>query len=256
MEDNRKLCLFVSYYLSRFNLDAYNNLGYSSMLEGHEDIGRLLNVNPHTVKNMRDQFDPLHGFRVGWYQEPLSPSRARVVQALENLEESEIRGIVKDILSGKINEEPEQISQLLLIADDERKQQKKFILRGPTGKAAEICFIEYHKANSLPVSGELIDCRDLGCGYDFKIKSENKEIFIEVKGLAEITGGILLTDKEWNTAQKHGEDYILCLVKNISVTPEISFITNPGSKLNPNKNIYTVVQINWSVGHKELLEIS
>ena len=143
MEDNHKLCLYVSYYLSRFNQDAYDNLGYSTMLEAHNEIGKILNVNPHTVKNMRDQFDPLHGFRVGWYQAPLSPSRVRIVQALENLDESEIRGIVKEILSGKIKEDPEEIDQLLSIATEETKLKKSkvFILRGPQEKPRRIILL-------------------------------------------------------------------------------------------------------------------
>lgn len=255
MENNHKLCLYVSYYLSRFNQDAYDNLGYSTMLEAHNEIGKILNVNPHTVKNMRDQFDPIHGFRVGWYQAPLSPSRVRIVQALENLDESEIRGIVKEILSVKTKEDPEEIDQLLSIVTEETKS-KVFIVRGPTGKAAENYFIEQFKLNKKPVKGELVDCRDLGCGYDFKIKGSDREVLIEVKGLAEISGGILFTDKEWNVAIANKENYILCIVKNVSYSPEMTFIINPSEKLSPNKNIYTVLQINWSVTEKELLKIN
>jgi hypothetical protein len=225
------------------------------MLEAHNEIGKILNVNPHTVKNMRDQFDPIHGFRVGWYQAPLSPSRVRIVQALENLDESEIRGIVKEILRGKTKEDPEEIDQLLSIATEETKS-KVFIVRGPTGKAAENYFIEQFRLNKKPVKGELVDCRDLGCGYDFKIKGNDREVLIEVKGLAEISGGILFTDKEWNVAIANKENYILCIVKNVSYSPEMTFIINPSKKLSPNKNIYTVLQINWSVTEKELLKIN
>src|SRR5260221_11191835 len=106
MENNHKLGLYVSYYLSRFDKEAYSNLGLGNQEETHNKIGQLLSIKPHTVKNWRDEFDPLFGHRAGWYQRPMNPSRIRVVQALDDLNEAQIRGIVNDILSSKIKEEP------------------------------------------------------------------------------------------------------------------------------------------------------
>jgi hypothetical protein len=79
MEDNHKLGLFVSYYLSRFNTTAYQNLGFGNQGETHIKIGQLMNINPHTIKNWRDEFDPVHGHRVGWYQRKMNPSRVNVL---------------------------------------------------------------------------------------------------------------------------------------------------------------------------------
>jgi len=258
MEDNHKLALYVAYYISRFDREAYANLGYDSMLEAHQDIGKKLNVNPHTVKNMRDQFDPLHGHRVGWYQESLSPSRARVVRALENLEEEQIREIVKDILSGAIHRDSEELEQLLNVVtnDDNKKLAGVFIVRGTTGKAAEDFFRDYFLENNKPVKGNLIDCRDLGVGYDYKIEANEKTIFIEVKGLSDFSGGVLLTSKEWSVAKNEGENYFLCVISNLSGKPEITFIQNPAKKLNPKKHINTVIQISWSVTKNQLAELN
>ena len=61
MENNHKLALYVAYYLSKFNVAAYNSLGYNTMDEAHKGIGKILNTNPHTVKNMRNQSNPRHG---------------------------------------------------------------------------------------------------------------------------------------------------------------------------------------------------
>ena len=101
-------------------------------------------------------------------------------------------------------------------------------------------------------NGVLNDCRDLGCGYDFLIKSPEFDTYIEVKGMAEISCGILFTDKEWSIANAYGENYYLCIVKNILDNPQIIFIQNPASKLKPKKNIFTTIQINWSVTEKEI----
>lgn len=254
MEPNHKLTLYVAYYLSRFNSDALSNLGYSTWNSAFGDIGKRLNVKPHSVKNWRDEFDPLFGHRAGWHQRPMSPSRVKVAQALEDLSESQIRGIANDILSGKIKEEPDEEEQLLsLVTDDTKdKSARQFILRTPTGKAAENYFIQYYNDTLTPRGGTLVDCRDLGCGYDFKIESNDLETYVEVKGLANISGGILFTDKEWRVATDKGEDFFLCIVKNVYENPEINFIQNPASKINPKKNIYTTIQINWSVTENDL----
>lgn len=258
MENNHKLALYVAYYLSRFNREAYSNLGFDTMNEAHESIGKLLKVNPHTVKNMRDQFDPLHNHRVGWYQEPLSPSRVRVAQALGDLEEKQIREIVMDIISGKIQNDDEELEQLLNVVttDDKKHSTGKFILRAPTGKAAEEFFLKHYSENKKPFDGNMIDCRDLGIGYDFRIEMEDKKYFVEVKGLSDFSGGVLLTDKEWTVANKEGKDYFLCVISNLREKPEIIFIQNPAEKLKPKRNIYTAIQISWSVTENQLAELN
>lgn len=254
MEENHKLALYVSYYLSRFNDHALKNLGYRTWNEAFNDISQKLSVNVHSVKNWRDEFDPLFGFRVGWHQRPMSPSRKNVALALENLDELEIRSIVEDILSGKIDKNSENLKTLLEIANDSHglESGSSFILRGPTGKKAEDFFIEYHRTNNLPIAGELIDTRDFGCGYDFEIKSNIGQHCIEVKGLASDKGGILLTNKEWEIAKQKGKKYSICIVSNVNDSPKISFINDPFSKLKPKKNIIQSVQVQWSVSNNEL----
>jgi len=258
MENNHKLTLYVSYYLSRFNNEALTNLNYKTWSSAFEDISKKLNVKKLSVRNWRDEFDPLFQHRKGWYQRPMSPSRVKIVQALEELDEMQVRGIVIDILTGKIKEDPEEEVQLLsLVTEDTKgKGHKTFILRGPTGKAAENFYIRYYNETYLPRKGVLIDCRDLGCGYDFKIESNDLESYIEVKGMIDISGGILFTDKEWQIAAEKGNNYFLCIVKNIGNNPEISFVQNPASKLNPKKNIYTTIQINWSVPENQLISLN
>lgn len=258
MENNHKLTLYVAYYLARFDKQALTNLGYKNWESSFLDISYKLDVKKHSVRNWRDEFDPLFGYRAGWYQRPMSPSRTNVALALENLEEPEIRAIVEDILSGKIQSDTENLNHLLSIADDNSNKEKNssFILRGPTGKKAEQFFIEYHRINNYPIAGELIDTRELGCGYDFVIKSESGQHFIEIKGLSSNIGGLLFTNKEWETAKKERTKYTVCLVSNINESPEISFINDPFSKLNPRKNIIQTVQVQWSVSNNELQEIN
>lgn len=254
MEYNNKLALFVAYFLSRFNDEAYKDLGYKTQVEAHRMIGEILKVNPNTIMNMRDEFDPLHGHRLGWYQRPLAPSRVQVYNALIDLSMQEVSIIVKDILGqGHIVKEDE-IAYLTKIID-EKEIGSNYILRGPTGKKAEEYFIRYHRDHKKPFAGELIDTRENGCGYDFEIKAEGAKYYIEVKGAANKNTGILFTNKEWETAKKHGDNYYVVFISNLDDTPSLEFIQSPYEKLNPNKNIVKTVQITWTVSDKEIKKI-
>jgi len=204
---------------------------------------------------MRDEFDPLFGNRVGWYQRPMSPSRVRVAQALENIDEPQLREIVMEIISGRIQNEEEDLDQLLNIIPNKEKKTTTFILRAPTGKLAESFFQKHFSENKVPISGRLVDCRDLGVGYDFRIETNKNNYFIEVKGLSDFSGGILFTNKEWTVARHEKEKYFLCVVSNLAEKPEIIFIKNPAKLLTPKKNIFTSIQINWSVTQNQLGEL-
>lgn len=254
MENNHKLGLYISYYLARFDKQAYQNLGFGNQTETHKNIGELISVKPSTVRNWRDEFDPLFEHRAGFYQRHMIPSRVRVVQALENLDEPQIREIVKGILTGKIQNDKEKLVQLLNIVttDDHNKRKSTFILRGPTGKAAEEFFIKQYSEYQKPIDGFLIDCRDFGVGYDFRIECDNIKFYVEVKGLAGNSGGILFTSKEWTVAKMEGENYFLCVITNLNEQPNLNFIRNPSSKLDPEINIFTSIQINWSVSQTQL----
>jgi hypothetical protein len=242
--------VIISYYLSRFNNEALNNLGYNSWKDAFEDLSEKLQINKHTIKNWRDEFDPFHGHRAGWHQRQPRKTISNIISQFEQLEEYDIRPIVEEILNGNHIELPSiDTSETTVISNP------IFILRGPTGRKAEQYFIEYHRVKNLPFAGTLIDTRDLGCGYDFEINMDIQKHFIEVKGLASNSGGLLFTNKEWETARREREKYTVCLVSNLNESPEISFINDPFSKLNPRKNIIQTVQIQWCVSNNELQRV-
>lgn len=248
---NNDQSIIVSYYLSRFNDEAVNNLGYKTWKDAFDDLSDKLQINKHTIKNWRDEFDPFHGHRAGWHQRQPRKTISNIISQFEQLEEFDIRQIAVEIINGNKIDLPEIDN-----SENEVITNPIFILRGPTGKKAEQFFIEYHRINNYPIAGELIDTTDLGCGYDFEIKSEFNEHFIEVKGLANKAGGILFTNKEWETAKKEGVKYTVCIVSDISNSPEVSFINDPFSKLNPRKQIIQTVQVQWSVSNNELQYIN
>jgi len=254
MEKNNKLALIVSYYLSKFNKTAYKNLGFSSFKETYEEVGRRLQVNKNSIKNMRDEFDPLHdNNRVGWYQRELRPSREKVVEKFQELDEEDLREIVLEIIFNKKFSDTENCKEILeTISDNDKTKNDNYKSRGVTGKKAEEIFLKYYENNKKPINGELVDTRYEGCGYDFKIKNNKDEFYVEVKGISDEIGGILFTSKEWKIARREKNKYFLVIISNLSNDYKITTIQNPVKKIEPEKNIYTSVQINWNVPANEL----
>lgn len=249
--------LIVAYYLSRFDDAAYSNLGFDNKTRAHSALGNMLATNPNTLKLRRDDFDPLHGHRVGWYQTKLSPRLAKVVETFQELSIEELNDIVLEILTDpkKFRSTVEWQSILLpidLSSGPKRKFDFPFIARGPTGRHAEEFFVAWHKSYSLPIAGNLSDKRDFGCGYDFLIEMDGKEFFVEVKGLDGSEGGVAFTSKEWDTAREKKEKYFVVLVRNLSTVPDPLVIQNPAKVLNAKKYIYRPVQVRWTVSESEL----
>lgn len=256
-EKNNFIGLYVSYYLARFNDKAYSNLGYGSQGDTHIKVGEILGVKPATIKNWRDEFDPLFGHRAGWYQRPMSRSRLAVVNALADLDESTIYELVKDILSKYYQLEDSEIKQLENIVSDGDVKSKRdivYVPRGITGRSAEEFFISEFTTGKLPFEGKLKDCRDLGIGYDFSIESKTKTIYVEVKGRDGDEGGLLFTNKEWQVAKRIGEDYYLCLISNVSALPQIQILQNPAGRIEAEKYVYTTIQVSWTISQKIINE--
>jgi hypothetical protein len=255
---SNKLAIIVCFYLSKYDKKAKQTLGYSTDHEAFLDISIKLGVKKNYLKFRRDEFDPIHPWRKGWTR-PMDTRIIRTIEALQDLTEEELGGIVTDILTKPEFRTSQELSRLSDLIEDESSKKngtKNSILRGPTGKKAEEFFKQYFNQNDQPVAGKLIDTRDYGCGYDFEIQQSNDQsVFVEVKGLSQTSGGILFTNKEWETAKKHKKNYVIALVTNIDDSPRIRFISNPAETLQPKRNIITTVQTQWSVSNTELNDV-
>ncbi len=257
MEDNHKKALIIAFYLSKFDRAAYKHLSYGNMTDTHKKIGNILDVKPNTIKNMRDEFDSvLDNARKGWWQKPLSKTRLQTIEKFDNLSESSLNAIVVNILNNSDLQNEEVIKDVLITIDDNNENLKAkrdysfSVSRGQTGLAAENYFINNYVDilhNTGMKNCTFIDTRNCGCGYDFEIISKDCTKFLEVKGLSGEKGSILFTDKEWNTALKLKEDYILLVVKNINIKPEVQLIINPAEKYNPFPKAQQIVQVNWII---------
>jgi hypothetical protein len=252
MSDSSRLSLIPAFYLSKFDKRAVAALGYKGFTDAFNDIGRILGLSSSSIKNKRDDFDPIHdNKRAGWHQRPLGPSRAKVVVLLDSLSFDALTSFVKDLLLREDYRSSDEVEQVLAsLRASETQKTSVFVPRGYTGRRAEQMFIEEFQSGNLPFTGELVDRREDGCGYDFLIHGAG-ETAVEVKGLAGGDGGILLTDKEWQTAKAHPQ-YKLFLAYNLDTEACWKIIDNPYGVLDPARQVRTIVQVSWQVGPNQL----
>ncbi len=110
----------------------------------------------------------------------------------------------------------------------------------------------WFREGKTPFRGTIEDKRDDGCGYDFLIRDGDATQLVEVKGVGDREGGVLFTDKEWQTAQDN-DDYALVLFVNLRETPELRVIRNPSVLLSPRRTVNLSVRVGWQVSATQLV---
>ncbi|MBI4773310.1 MAG: DUF3883 domain-containing protein [Deltaproteobacteria bacterium] len=252
MTDGSRLALVAAFYLSKFDAEALARLGYSRFKEAFVDIGLQLGVNPRSVKNKRDDFDPIFSnARAGWHQRELGPSRQKVLQLLNDLSFDALTGFVRDLIRDPAYRQSREVMHVLKELKRERRENWRFIPRGATGRMAEELFVEWFREGRTPFRGTIEDRREDGCGYDFLVRDGEAAQFVEVKGVADREGGVLFTDKEWQTAQDSTEYYLAFFV-NLRKTPELRVFSNPSLLFTPRRIVNLTVRIEWQVSAKQL----
>ncbi|MGO9571938.1 MAG: DUF3883 domain-containing protein [Desulfomonilaceae bacterium] len=252
MTDGSRLALVAAFYLSKFDAEALARLGYSTFKEAYADIGQQLGVNPRSVKNKRDDFDPLFSnARAGWHQRELGPSRQKVLHLLNDLSFDALTGFVRDLIRDPAYRQSPEVVDVLNALKRERREKWRFIPRGATGRMAEELFVEWFHEGRTPFRGTIEDRREDGCGYDFLIRDGEVVRLVEVKGVADREGGALFTDKEWQTAYDSTEYYLAFFV-NLREAPELRVFCNPSLLFTPRRIVNLSVHIEWQLSAKQL----
>jgi len=254
MDRNHILGMICGYFLSRFDKTAYASLGYGSQQATHDALGQTLGVAPESIKNWRDEFDPVHDNpRRGWRGREMYPSRRRTIEALGDLGHNELLGVIKALLAEPAGANADELVSAIGDVDSrDSKGSGGYGLRGPTGAKAEKAFEQHHAMHGVPSSGQLVDRRHEQCGYDYEIAGGSAPIYIEVKGLGGDSGGVSFTDKEWKMAQALGDQYFLAVVRRVGSEPQVSIIRNPFSVMTAKMRTYTTVQTGWAVNEATL----
>lgn len=163
MKEGHKLALVVAYYISKFDKSAYQKLGFGSSSRTHQVIGRKLDVKASTIKNMRDEFDPIHdNDRKGWYQRELTGSRLDTVKKYSSYSEDKLLSVVRDILY------PHSRAQYIFdeIDREEISDSDKKLVEGELVEKKVMLYKRNQKSTKLCKERDKFTCQ--GCGFHYQ----------------------------------------------------------------------------------------
>jgi hypothetical protein len=209
--------------------------------EAFARAGELLSVAPASLKNLRDEFDPVHGnSRRGWSDRPMRPNRQRVMGELCEVSDAALL----EMIDGILRHDPETVQDIVAPLSRPTERIHNVAERLRTGRLAETFFRE----NCLRISGIratlLLDHRELFRGYDFGVQ-DRAAIAIEVKGLKLLRGGIAFTDREWTEAMARRQNYWLIVVGNLESSPVARLIPDPTAALQAKCQYQTTIAASW-----------
>jgi len=241
----REKLILAGLYLSKYNLQGLEKLGFEGFQEAFNVIGYALGSRPASVKNYRDEFDPLFpNKRQGWHNRPRREYCLQIYNKYNHLDLETFSALLKSFVG--YDENALSVSEP---KDEKREQASHFAKRLITGLAAE----NYFQAAQpkLPEFREytLENTTRLGCGYDFRLarKSDAKFLAVEVKGLQDRTGSLALTPKEHDMASSLSDRFFLFVVRNFREVPSHDIYRNPlSSSLKFTRKERMVIQVSWS----------
>jgi hypothetical protein len=241
----REKLILAGLYLSKFDNLGVRRLGFGSFLEAYNVIGYALGSKPASVKNYRDELDPLVSTRrKGWRNRPIRSHCLAVFEEYSGLDFELFTGLINSFLGYDENAWSEIESE-----EESGGSASAFAQRLITGLAAEQYFESVH-AGLPEFNGYLAEnTTRYGCGYDFRLRSEpNREDFlaVEVKGLKDQTGNVSLTPKEYAVAGTLRDRFFLFVVRNFRESPSHKIFQNPLSgDLDFRRTERAVTQVSW-----------
>lgn len=234
----------IGLYFSKFDKDGLNLFGFDGFTEAFNIIGLALGVQPASIKNYRDEFDPLFpNDRKGWHKRPMRHYCKKIYEGFGGLSLASFTNLLKQTIY------KEHDLDVLMEEVDTPHEDKaeSFARRLLTGQAAEQYFLEAFKDIPSFSGLEIKDTTKLGCGFDFKLFSPEIFYAVEVKGLNDVHGNIMLTDKEHAVASIMRERYFLFVVRNFKEKPLHDLYKDPLSGgLTFRKVEQKITQTNWA----------
>ncbi|HEV2202545.1 MAG TPA: DUF3883 domain-containing protein [Bryobacteraceae bacterium] len=240
----REKLILVGLYLSKYDSLGLKALGFESFVEAFNVVGYALGSRPASIKNYRDEFDPLFpNGRKGWHKRQIREYCRKVFDEYKGLDFETFTGLIKSFVGYDENAWSE-----VEVKEEQREGESYFAKRLITGLAAEQYF-ESVQPNLPEFSGYVAEnTTRLGCGYDFRLRTNRREEFlaVEVKGLKERIGSVSLTPKEHEVAGTMTDRYFLFIVKNFQESPFHEIFQNPlFGRLQFKKAERVVVQVSW-----------
>ena len=238
----REKLILAGLFLSKFDTVGLAALGFESFTEAFNVIGYALGGRPASVKNYRDEFDPLFpNPRAGWHHRSPRAYCAKVLKEYEPLDLQIFCALIKSFVGYDEKAATE-------MRPDGEPNESAFARRLITGLAAEHYFAAIQPELTEFSSYAVENTTRLGCGYDFRLRSKTNDAFlaVEVKGLQDKTGGLSFTEKEHQVAAALTDRFYLFVVKNFRESPFHEIYRNPlAGPLSFARKERVVVQVSW-----------
>ncbi len=240
----REKLILVGLYLSKYDYLGLKRLGFDSFVEAFNVIGYAMGSKPASIKNYRDEFDPLFpNRRKGWHKRKTRGYCLKVFEEYKSLDLESFTGLVESFVGYDENAWSE-VQRKKKPGD----RQSHFAQRLITGLAAERYFESVRPSLSEFKGYTAQNTTSLGCGYDFRLEIEPSSDFlaVEVKGLNGATGTVSLTPKEHEIARALSDRFFLFVVRNFRESPFHEIFQNPLSgRLKFTKKERVTVQVSW-----------
>src|SRR5208283_1881810 len=92
----REKLILAGLYLSKYDAAGLKKLGFVSFIEAFNVIGYALGSKPSSVKNYRDEFDPLFpNRRVGWHNRPTRKYCLNIFKEYKSLDLTAFTGLIQ-----------------------------------------------------------------------------------------------------------------------------------------------------------------
>jgi hypothetical protein len=240
---NRQKLILSGLFLSKYDLLGVKRLGFDNFVEAFNAIGYALGARPASVKNYRDEFDPLFpNPRMGWHKRPMRDYCREVYEEYKDLDLESFTGLIESLFGFDQNAWSE-------VATKESPEASVFAQRLITGCAAEKYFETIYAGLPEFDGYSAENTTRFGCGYDFRLYAKPSHpdfLAVEVKGLKEQTGAVSMTPKEYEVASSLGNRFYLFVVRNFRETPSHSIFQNPLARgLLFRKTERVLIQIAW-----------
>jgi len=240
----REKQVLAGLFLSKFDQSGLDALGFDSFTEAFNALGYGLAGRPASIKNYRDEFDPLFpNPRQGWRNRK---RREYCMKLEEDYRELSLEKFA-ELVAGFVGATKPAVQPNQPVVDD--LSPTSFAKRLITGRAAEQYFQAVRPMIQEFENYEVEDTTAQGCGYDFRLWPRVGEQFkaVEVKGMVEQSGSLLLTEKEYESAGVLEKRFYLFVVKNFREKPFHEIHANPlNGPLSFTRKERIVVQVSWS----------
>src|SRR6266566_4475119 len=95
----REKSILVGLYLSKYDSLGLKPLGFESFVEAFNVVGYAMGSRPASIKNYRDEFDPLFpNRRKGWHKRKTRAYCLKVFEEYKGLDLESFTGLVKSLV--------------------------------------------------------------------------------------------------------------------------------------------------------------